>query len=50
MSNTNVPVEKLTRTYIKIRDKRAELSAKFKEEDDALKDQQDRIKRALLDY
>lgn len=50
MSNKNIPVEKLTRTYIKIRDKRAELSAKFKEEDDALKDQQDRIKRALLDH
>jgi hypothetical protein len=41
MSNENIPVEKLTRTYIKIRDKRAELSAKFKEEDDILKGQQE---------
>ena len=45
-----VPVEKLTKAYIKIRDKRSELSAKYKEEDGALADQQDKIKRALLDY
>ena len=36
--------------YIKIRDKRAELSAKFKEEDDILKGQQDKIKNALLEH
>ena len=30
MSNDNIPVEKLTSTYIKIRDKRAVISAKFK--------------------
>ena len=45
-----VSVEKLTKAYIKIRDKRSELSAKYKEEDGALADQQDKIKRALLDY
>ena len=45
-----VSVEKLTKAYIKIRDKRSALSAKFKEEDGALADQQDKIKRALLDY
>jgi hypothetical protein len=50
MSNDNIPVEKLTRTYIRIRDKRAKISAAFKEEDDALKAQQDKVKRALLDY
>jgi hypothetical protein len=50
MSDSNVSVEKLTRVYIKIRDERAKLSAKFKEEDDNLKTQQDKIKRALLDY
>jgi hypothetical protein len=50
MSDTAVSVEKLTRVYIKIRDKRAELSANFKTEDDKLKEQQDRIKRALLDH
>lgn len=43
-------VDKLTRVYIKIRDARAALSAKFNEEDAALKDQLDTIKRALLDY
>lgn len=50
MSNDNIPVEKLTRTYIRIRDKRAKISAAFKEEDDTLKAQQDKVKRALLDY
>lgn len=50
MSDTAVSVEKLTRVYIKIRDKRAELSANFKTEDDKLKEQQDKIKRALLDH
>ena len=50
MSDTAVSVAKLTRVYIKIRDKRAELSANFKTEDDKLKEQQDRIKRALLDH
>ena len=50
MSDTAVSVEKLTRVYIKIRDKRTELSANFKTEDDKLKEQQDKIKRALLDH
>lgn len=50
MSDAAVSVEKLTRVYIKIRDKRAELSANFKTEDDKLKEQQDKIKRALLDH
>ena len=45
-----VSVERLTKAYIKIRDKRSELSAKFKEEDGALADQQDKVKRAWLDY
>ena len=40
----------LTKTYVKIRDARAELSRKFKEEDEALVAQLDVIKRALLDY
>lgn len=50
MSNASISVEKLTKTYLKIRAKRAELSAKFKEEDGALSEQLDTIKRALLDY
>ena len=43
-------VEKMTRVYIKIRDARAALAAKFNEEDAALKDQMETIKRGLLDY
>ena len=50
MSDTTVSVEKLTRIYIKIRDKRAEISANFKAEDYNLKAQQDKVKRALLDH
>jgi hypothetical protein len=45
-----IPVEKLVGAYTKIRDKRSEISAKFKEEDGNLAEQQDKIKRALLDY
>lgn len=45
-----VPVEKLTKVYLKIKQKRSELSAEFKEHDDKLAYQQDKIKRALLDY
>lgn len=45
-----VPVEKLTKAYIKIRDKRAEMSAKFKDEDAKLVDKMNTIKRALLDH
>lgn len=45
-----VSIDKLTKAYIKIRERRAELSAKFKEEDGALVEQMDQIKRALLDY
>jgi hypothetical protein len=45
-----IPVEKLVGAYTKIRDKRSEISAKFKEEDGSLAEQQDKIKRALLDY
>jgi len=48
--NNPVQVDKLTRTYIKIRDKRAELAAKFKSDDDDLRDQLELVKGALLDY
>jgi hypothetical protein len=43
-------VDKLTRVYIKIRDARAKLASDFKVEDDALNDQLNVVKRALLDY
>ena len=45
-----IPVEKLVGAYTKIREKRSEISAKFKEEDGSLAEQEDKIKRALLDY
>lgn len=46
----NKSLDKLTRVFIKIRDKRAELAANFKTEDDKLKEQQEQIKAALLDH
>lgn len=48
--DTPVQVDKLTRVYIKIRDARAALAAKFKEEDAELAAQLDTVKAALLDY
>jgi|TARA_R110002012_G_scaffold8822_7_gene40477 Zn/Cd-binding protein ZinT len=42
--------EKLTEVYLKIKAKRAELSASFKEEDDVLVKQLDKVKKALLAY
>jgi hypothetical protein len=45
-----VQVDKLTRIYLKIRDKRAEMAAKFKAEDDKLVEQLEIVKQELLDY
>ena len=50
MTEASIPVEKLAKAYLKIRAKRAELSATFKEEDDRLVRQQDKVKHALLEY
>ena len=41
---------KLTAAYINIRSKREQLASNFKTEDDKLKEQQDKIKSALLEY
>jgi len=46
----DVSAKRLTKTYIKVRAARAELSAKFKEEDSALARQIEVLKNALLDY
>lgn len=43
-------LERLTRIYIKIRNKKSELSAAFKEEDKKLSDAMDAVKAQLLDY
>jgi hypothetical protein len=45
-----IPADKLTKAYIKIRAERAALSAEFKERDGALARQQTILKNALLDY
>lgn len=50
-TETNTPsVEKLTRVYIKIRDAKAALASKYKDEDEALTEQLDAVKRELLSY
>ena len=41
---------KLTKAYINIRDRRTEIAAEFKKEDDGLKEQQDKIKASLLEF
>ena len=46
----DISIDKLTATYIKIRDARAKLKADFDKEDADLREQQDMIKRALLEY
>jgi len=49
-TEAGVSVEKLTKVFMRIRDKRAELKAKFDAEDEKLSAQMDEIKRALLNY
>tara|TARA_B110000977_G_scaffold201729_1_gene298101 strand:- start:5173 stop:5568 length:396 start_codon:yes stop_codon:yes gene_type:complete len=49
MSDSVTP-EKLTETYLKIKTKRAELAADFKEKDAVLGTQLDTVKTALLKY
>lgn len=45
-----IPLSRLTKAYVKIRDKKSEIKAAFDEEYDKLTEQQDKIKRALLEY
>jgi len=45
-----ITIDKLTAVYIKIRDARSQLKKKFDDEDAELREQQDQIKHALLDY
>ena len=49
-NGAGVGLEKLTRIYLRIKAKRSEMAAKFKEEDGDLKSQQDTVKKALLDH
>tara|TARA_R100001369_G_scaffold48303_1_gene74793 strand:- start:3676 stop:4074 length:399 start_codon:yes stop_codon:yes gene_type:complete len=50
MSDVKPIAERLTKVYLKIKDKRSELAASYKEEDGELSEQLDKVKRALLDY
>jgi hypothetical protein len=50
MSDSSTTAEQLTKVYLKIKDKRSELSAAFKEEDGKLTEQMDKVKKALLEY
>jgi hypothetical protein len=50
MSEDKGLAEKLTGVYIKIRERRAQLQKQFKEEDDKLTEQLDKVKRGLLDF
>jgi hypothetical protein len=50
VGNTALTPEVLTKTYIKIRDKRAELKAEFEQKDEVLEMQLNTIKSELLEY
>ena len=45
-----VKPERLVRTFLKIKEQRAKISADFKEYDNKLRDQQEIVKKALLDH
>lgn len=48
--SSTLSLEKLTKVYLKITEKRTELKKAFDEEYGTLTDERDRIKRALLDH
>lgn len=50
MSQLSVPVEKLVKAYIKMRDKHTEMLHEFQEKENAIKEQMDKVKQALLAY
>ena len=50
MSEDKKLAEKLTRVYLKIRDKKAQLSSDFKRQEEDLNKKLDKVKAALLDY
>ena len=49
-SPDNIPVSKLAKTFIKIRDARSTLKKEYEAKDKELVEAQDQIKTALLDY
>lgn len=50
VESKDISLSKLVKVYLKMKDKRSELSAKFTEEDNAIKEQMDMVKRALLQH
>ena len=46
----DVDLSKLVRVYLKMKAKRDEITAEYKEKEGAIKSQMDLVKRALLDY
>jgi hypothetical protein len=46
----NIPVEKLVKAYIKMRDKHNEMLQEFKEQEEALKEKMAKVKEALLEH
>jgi hypothetical protein len=50
MRNGSLSAEKLTDVYLKIKEKRSELSAEFRKKDSDLNEQLEIVKKALLDY
>jgi len=50
MSEDKKLAEKLTRVYLKIRNKKVQLSSDYKKQEDDLNQKLDKVKAALLDY
>ena len=50
MSEDKKLAEKLTRVYLKIRDKKPQLSSDYKKQEEDLNQKLDKVKAALLDY
>ena len=45
-----IPVEKLVKAYVKIRNKRSELKSEFEDQNKKLADKQEKLGRTLLDH
>lgn len=50
MDDQSVKIAKLVKVYIKMRDKHTEMLHQFQEQENAIKEQMDKVKQALLNY
>jgi hypothetical protein len=50
MDTRDIPVDKLVKAYIKMRDAHTEMLHKFQEEENQIKEQMSQVKQALLEY